>query len=567
MTTSRLHAARLLLVDDEQANLDLLEAFLEADGFRNLTSTRDPREAVALLEALHPDLVLLDLHMAQLDGFGVLAQIGARVPEHEYLPVLVLTADVTAEAKQRALSEGARDFLTKPFDAVEVVLRIRNLLETRFLHLAQRSAREQAEAAERRARFLAEAGRVLASSFDYTTTLAQLARLAVPELGDCCVVDVLEADDTFVQAGAAHLDPTREAWLREGVPAGGARDHPLAELFRRGETLLVAEVTPAELDRLLGADARRELVERLEPRSVMIVPIRNAHRLIGGITLMRSAPAPPYAADDVALAEALASRAALAVENARLYLQAEQATHARDEMLAIVAHDLRNPLNTILMASEMVREAAPIAKRPAEMVLRAAERMNRLIEDLLDVARLQSGGLVVRPGVEPVAQILDEAMTMLQPLATAQGITMERADAAMVPPVRADAGRILQLLSNLVGNAIKFTPVGGRITLGALPQGREVLFWVADTGPGIASEQLPHIFSRFWQVDRADRRGVGLGLAIARGIVEAHGGRIWVESRVGEGSTFLFTVPAVTETVTPEPLVPTPAAPLRVPAL
>jgi signal transduction histidine kinase len=282
----------------------------------------------------------------------------------------------------------------------------------------------------------------------------------------------------------------------------------------------------------------------------MIVPIRCAQRLIGGITLLLSASARRYTADDLALAETLAERAALAIETARLYLEAQQATRARDELLAVVAHDLRNPLNTILMATEMVRDAAPIAQRPAEIALRAAERMSRLIEDLLDVARLQGGGLTVRAGAEPVSRILDEAMTMLQPLAAAQGITMERADAVTVPAVRADASRILQLISNLAGNAIKFTPVGGRITLGALPHGREVLFWVADTGPGIAAEQIPHIFSRFWQVDRTDRRGVGLGLAIARGIAEAHGGRIWVESRLGEGSTFFFTVPVAVDAAT-----------------
>jgi signal transduction histidine kinase/DNA-binding NarL/FixJ family response regulator len=550
MTTTDLHAAKLLLVDDEQANLDLLEAILAADGFRDFTSTRDPHEAVSLLETLGPDVVLLDLLMAQLFGFGVLAQIGARVPAGEYLPVLVLTAAVTPEARQRALSEGAHDFLTKPFDALEVVLRIRNLLETRRLHRAQQRAREQAEAAERRARLLAEAGRVLASSCDYPTSLAQLARVCVPELGDCCVVDVLEADDAFVQAGAAHVDPAREVWLHELARSTSGSGHSLDHVFRRGEALLVPEVTTEMLDRLIDDATARATVERLEPRSAMIVPIRCAQRLIGGITLLLSASARRYTADDLALAETLAERAALAIENARLYLEAQQATRARDELLAVVAHDLRNPLNTILMATEMVRDAAPIAQRPAEIALRAAERMSRLIEDLLDVARLQGGGLTVRAGAEPVSRILDEAMTMLQPLAAAQGIAMERADAVTVPAVRADASRILQLISNLAGNAIKFTPVGGRITLGALPHGREVLFWVADTGPGIAAEQIPHIFSRFWQVDRTDRRGVGLGLAIARGIAEAHGGRIWVESRLGEGSTFFFTVPVAVDAAT-----------------
>ncbi|MET0396216.1 MAG: response regulator, partial [Longimicrobiaceae bacterium] len=174
MTPDALRGCTVLLVDDEEANLDLLEAFLRSDGYASLVRTSDARRAVPLLEEHGADLVLLDLHMPHRSGFQVLEEVRARTAPGEYLPVLVLTADATADAKERALSGGANDFLIKPLFGTEVLLRVRNLLETRELYLRQRQARESAEQAQRRAAFLVEAGRVLASSSDTSTTLAQL---------------------------------------------------------------------------------------------------------------------------------------------------------------------------------------------------------------------------------------------------------------------------------------------------------------------------------------------------------------------------------------------------------
>lgn len=256
-----------------------------------------------------------------------------------------------------------------------------------------------------------------------------------------------------------------------------------------------------------------------------------------------------YDETDLALAEELARRAALAIENARLFTEAQRATRARDEMLGVVAHDLRNPLNTITMGAELLLEVIPseraMERRHAEIVRRAADRMNRLIQDLLDVRRMDEGRLTVDPHPEPVASVVGDAVEMLRPLAAASALTLEGELAADLPRVLVDPARVQQVFSNLLGNAIKFTPGGGHITLRAERASGEVRFAVTDTGPGIPTDQVPHIFGRFWQGNRGDRRGIGLGLAIAKGIVEAHGGRIWVESRLGEGSTFFFTVPAV----------------------
>jgi signal transduction histidine kinase len=257
---------------------------------------------------------------------------------------------------------------------------------------------------------------------------------------------------------------------------------------------------------------------------------------------------PAYGAEELAIAQELAHRAAVALESAQSYHDAHAATLARDEMLAVVAHDLRNPLNTIYMGSSLALDLTADqpntpGRRQFEIIQRTAEHMNRLIQDLLDATRLQSGQLALEVMPTPPKTIVDEAMLMLLPLATHAGIALQTDIAEGLTPIPADRMRLLQVLSNLVGNALKFTPRGGSVTLSVTQGEAGTCFRVTDTGPGIAADLLPHIFGRFWQARRTDRRGLGLGLAIAKGIVEAHGGSISVESRLGEGSSFLFTVP------------------------
>jgi signal transduction histidine kinase len=202
------------------------------------------------------------------------------------------------------------------------------------------------------------------------------------------------------------------------------------------------------------------------------------------------------------------------------------------------------------MAISLMLETTPVERtqerRQQEIVRRAADRMNRMIQDLLDVKRMETGHLGIDVKAESPEVLVNDTIDMLRPLASGSGIVMEASIAENLPAVLADAARIQQVLSNLVGNAVKFTPREGQITIAADPIEGEVRFAVIDTGPGIPPEQMPHIFGRFWQARSSDRRGIGLGLAIAKGIVEAHNGRIWVESQVGFGSTFYFTLPSAT---------------------
>jgi PAS domain S-box-containing protein len=418
--------------------------------------------------------------------------------------------------------------------------------------IREQAARAEAEVSERRAAFLSEASRVLSMSFDYHTTMSQLARLAVPELADYCAVDVVEGDG-FVRVGFAHSDPKREEEFREKLkvfrPEDVSPNHPVMKALVRGESDIITNVTEEGLRSVVTNDEQFELLRSLNPKSTMTVPMIASGKIVGALSLLSSQESHQYTMEELKLAEELGRRAALAVENARLYDEAQLATRARDDMLAIVAHDLRNPLNTIFMSAQFLSEIVPESDRPTEakqisIVRRAAERMNQLIQDLLEVKRIESGRLTIEKRDTDAASVVQEALEILKPIAAASSLSLESDVGPGTPRIYVDPPRIQQVLSNLVGNAIKFTPAGGQIVLRTRPGENEAHFIVADTGPGIAPDQLPHIFGRFYQGKRTDRRGIGLGLAIAKGIVEAHGGRIWVESQLGAGSSFYFTVPA-----------------------
>ena len=229
----------------------------------------------------------------------------------------------------------------------------------------------------------------------------------------------------------------------------------------------------------------------------------------------------------------------------RMYEDAEAGIAAREQVLKIVSHDLRNPLHTISMCASLLLDLPMPREKQAEhleRIRRAGERMNRLVQDLLDIAKLEAGRVAISPRPIEVAPLMREAQGMLTPLAAERELRLDVHVADGLQPVMADEGRVLQVVSNLVGNAVKFTPPGGTITIRADDAPGGVRFSVSDTGVGMTTEQLSKLFGQFWQANPADRRGIGLGLSIAKGIVEAHDGRIWVESQPGAGTTFHFTL-------------------------
>jgi signal transduction histidine kinase len=313
------------------------------------------------------------------------------------------------------------------------------------------------------------------------------------------------------------------------------------------QSLLIEHVSSEQLASLAQGPEHLQLLRAVSPRSLMALPLLMRGALLGAMTFISSTPSRTYGLRDLRLAEALADRVAVAIENARLYRASVHATQLRDQVLGVVAHDLRNPLSAILLQVGALRRQGSEPERrspkPRVVIHDAATRMNRLIQDLLDVARMESGQLTIRPARLSARELIVGAVEVQRPLASLSSLELRVDVDRDLPEVWGDRDRLLQVIENLIGNAIKFTEAGGRITAGAASRAHDVLFWVADTGSGIASENLPRLFDRFWQATKAGRQGAGLGLPITKGIVEAHGGRIWVDSAPGRGSTFSFTIP------------------------
>jgi PAS domain S-box-containing protein len=401
--------------------------------------------------------------------------------------------------------------------------------------------------------FLAQAGKELNRSLDLQATLDGVARTTVPILGDCCAIDVFREDSSLVHFGVAASSADDEAVLRSQRVRAQVETSPLliqTLLHDRSKPLVISSFSPDAVAPLgaMPASVYGPLTERL--RSLMIFPFALRSRMAGLMTFFMTHSGRRYEDSYLVLAAELAARVANAIDNAELYRRSQEAVALRDEVVAIVSHDLRNPLSVVKMcASTLAEEPLPDPATVIDLartIHQSAEWMNTIIQDLLDVARLESGRLVMRLEPAPLETIIADTVGFHRPLAEERGLQLVADIPDKLPPVSVDASRLSQVFSNLIGNALKFTERGGTITVNAHMAESRVVVSVSDTGRGISADDLPKLFDRFWQASRGDlKRGTGLGLAIAKGIVDAHGGRIWVESTENRGTTFSFTlVPA-----------------------
>jgi PAS domain S-box-containing protein len=405
--------------------------------------------------------------------------------------------------------------------------------------------------AEETQRLLAETGALLASSLDAKQILGAVARLLVPTVADLCLVDMEDEQGRVEQVASA---------FTEAVPAGVAERLRLAPGAAAGEArparrtsgpLLVPEMSDARLAEYAPDAADRALLRQAGIGSLIAVPLVANGRVQGVITLGTTSPRRGFAPRDLGLGQEIARLAALAVDNARLYRKAQLATRAREEVLAVVSHDLRSPLTALrlvlegLLGTETGEVWRPREREQLRQAHRSTEQMASLIGDLSDITRIEAGVLSVRRRAEEVAPLLEDAVAVLRPLAERASVRIRwRVPAEGVPPVLADRERVLQVLCNLGSNAVRATPAEGTVTIEAAAVDDLVRVSVTDTGEGIHPAHLPRLFESFWQAAHRAADGVGLGLPIARGIVEAHGGRMQVETEPGKGSTFSFTLPA-----------------------
>jgi signal transduction histidine kinase len=418
--------------------------------------------------------------------------------------------------------------------------------------IREQAARSAAEAAAARFRFLADAGTLLSLPLDDRETLTTLAQLCVTDLADWAVVYLVDDGDLLQRIEVAHRDPELAdvADALRDYPLSPDDRHPAQEVLRTREPLLIPHVQPEQLVQMTRDARHRELTEQLGIASLMVVPLVARDRGLGAIALVSASGARPYDADDLAVAHDLALRAALAVDNARLFREAQEANRGKSDLLAVISHDLRTPLNAIMGYSDLLAlgipdELSETGRQRVDRIRMSATHLLYLIDELLSFARLDAGHEQIRfQDVDAMAVTRDVA-AVLEPLAVERGLALHIDVDSPSLELRTDPDRLRQILLNLVGNAIKYTRHGA-VRLAAQLVDGWVEFRVSDTGIGIAPEHLEHIFEPFWQADtsqRAQQGSTGLGLSVVRRLAQLLGGSVRVDSELGRGSCFIVRLP------------------------
>ncbi|MBX9929398.1 MAG: PAS domain-containing sensor histidine kinase [Gemmatimonadaceae bacterium] len=414
----------------------------------------------------------------------------------------------------------------------------------RFLTAVLRDISERRRA-ERDDRFLSSTSGELATTLEAEATQRAVAHMPVPHLAPMAVLDLVAADGSYSRLVAGGVPDARPRPPIIGRPLTADSPSAVIDVLRVGATRQVDPLTDEWWEGHTATQEKYDAWRGLGARALLIVPLVAREHVVGAFTLLRFDRG--FDAKDVALAEELALRGAFAIDNARLYHTARVALQARDDVLGVVSHDLRNPLAAIRLCTKALVEHPPEDPAARAELLRtisdSTEWMGRLIRDLLDVANLEGGRFPLEKRREAARVLLEDAQQLFAALAQEKGVTLS-VDVGTEAVVDVDRARLQQVLSNLIHNALKYTDVGGRIVVRTERRERELLWTIADTGTGIPAEQLPHIFARYWTARRSAKDGgTGLGLAIAHGIVEAHGGRMWAESTVGVGTTLSFSLP------------------------
>jgi len=408
-----------------------------------------------------------------------------------------------------------------------------------------------AEARENEQRLLADVSAAVGSSLEYRDTMATLARSTVPQFADICLIDAGEGGNGHPREVLFADEKNQRDLadrLRQHTTTSGSRTMQAKVLLSR-KPILFSRMTDLCANGVAEGD-EAEILTAAGVKSMLAVPLLSRDKTLGVITFATAESGRRYSTHDLAVAEEIARRAAIAIDNARLYEQARQATLARENLLAVVSHDLQSPLSVILLnLATLLKTPVGGDRRSSRIQLatmqRSANRMCRLIEDLLATASIEAGRLSLRRQRVDATSLVSESLAALEPLAATKYLHLASELPVDLPAFQADDSRFLQILANLVGNAIKFTPAGGTITVRATASADELTFSIADTGSGISEAELPQLFRRYWQAPRSARLGTGLGLFIVKGIVEAHGGKVWAKSKVGDGTTFFFTMPLI----------------------
>jgi PAS domain S-box-containing protein len=513
-----------------------------------------------------------------VDAVFRIVNAGSRLPVEAPLVRVLREGVIVGLANHTVLI--ARDGTERPIDdsgapirdargrIVGAVLVFRDISEREAAEAAraellarEQAARADAEGGRERAAFLAEASRILADSLDYPTTLRQVTDLAVPRLADWCVVDLLDDAGVIEMVAAAHVDPAKVAWafqLRRDYPLDPEGPAGAPYVTRTGEPQLFADIPDSLLEALSRTPEELAILRGIGYSSVMVVPLRARGRVLGALSLVAAGSTRRYGADDLAFAQELAGRAAVAIDNARLYRDAqaaretaEEAIRLRDLFLSVASHELKTPLTSLLLQTQLLERRVARGgllpereQRTIRVVADQAQRLDRLIAALLDISRLELGQLSLSVAPVDLCALARRVVTEIQPTSDAHPITCAIAESPLL--VAGDELRLEQVLQNLVQNAVKYSPAGGPVEVEVAARDGRVCLAVADRGIGLPEDALPRLFERFYRAPNADPRqisGMGIGLYVVREIVRLHGGQVQAARREGAGSRFTVCLP------------------------
>jgi signal transduction histidine kinase len=499
-------------------------------------------------------VIIADYNMPNFTGLDALAICRRRRPD---LPFILVSGTLGEDRAVDALKSGAQDYLIKD--------NLRRLGPAVVRALREAAAQRERDRATRAAHFLARASAVLGENLDYRDTLKRVAQLAVPEESDWCLIDILDDAGKLQPVAQVHLDPEKVEALRlwrerRSLPA--AAPFGPAHVVRTAEPQLVPQITAEMVAGFARDDEERALLERLEPRSYLAVPLQARGAVLGALTLVSSRPDRAYDATDLAFAEELARRAGFAVDNARLYSRTQEAVRLRDDFLSVASHELRTPLTTLQLQLQSLLSAVskgkptivnPRDESKLDRAVRSTERLSDLVDTLVDVSRIASGNLpmsrvTVDLGVaarKVVARFGEESRRVEAPLQIIEDGQLVADGAPPAHPILGywDRERVEQMIGNLLSNALKYG-TGKPIDVELSSDGVWADVTVRDRGMGIAPADLERIFGRFERaVSVRNYGGLGLGLYMTREIAARHGGSVRATSQPGEGAAFTIRLP------------------------
>jgi signal transduction histidine kinase len=547
-----------LLLEDSAIDADLIQAVLLEGGLEyELFQVQTKDDFVRAIAEHGFDLILADYSLPSFDGFSALKLVRAHCPD---VPFIFVSGTLGEELAVEMLKSGATDYVLK-----QRLERLVPSVQRALKEAAERNARQLAEVRlisyTNRLQMLAETSRIFAETIlDLPILLDTVCRKIGELVGEICLLQLISDDGQWLQiraiyhsnlevlASLQHLANAVPVRVNEGLSA---------HVVQTQESLFLPHPTVAELRNLITAEDSLYL-EKLKINSLMVVPLQVRERSIGSLTLIRETPDTPYTTDEQIFLQDLADRAALAIDNARLYQKSQEANRIKDEFLAMLSHELRSPLNAIIGWLSLLRSRkfdATTTARALETVERNARTQARLIEDLLDVSRILQGKLRLTLRPLELLPIVETAVETVRPTAETKNIHLQFTRTPQIGKIMGDSERLQQVVGNLLNNAVKFTPNGGKVAVEislhtnqnsssdfAETQFAEIT--VRDSGQGIKPEFLPYVFDRFRQADSSITRthgGLGLGLAIVRHLVDLHKGTVSADS-AGEGKGASFTV-------------------------